>query len=147
MDKRLPDDAGMWYSDYGQECYIQHHGRNHCRWPNSWYVRTVENHDSGFDTLEIALERAGIRPARWRKVEAPEFEPLPVPLPRVLFTHKDGHWPEPFWGQVKDGSVYAEGYIAIVGQYRLVSVVVVPHPANDPEAVRLIEEAHAKLAS
>jgi len=71
----------------------------------------------------------------WKPVELPKFPELP-PKPKILqcYVIKDGLGP--FWREFLENGTPCRGVATPLSRY-----AVIPHPDNDPEAVRLIEEA------
>lgn len=136
--KRLPDSVGYWVSDDGQEVMIS------CgKWSRDFYFQTADDHFD-FKTKSLAANvKDVVSPARWLRVEKPTFKPLP-PKPLLCFvtrpgvTKAGGEW-RAFVDGVICGSTLSPGG----GRNR--DYAVAPHPDNDPEAVRLIEESKSEI--
>lgn len=122
-----PDKPGFWKSRDGRKVIIHEFGRE-------LYFRLVE--DTGH-TVGLGKPINDLFGNDWLPYDEPEFPKLPEkPKLSQCYVHwfpNAGH--KPAW------RTFSGGQCREAKNMPLREYVVIPHPDNDPEAVKLIEEA------
>lgn len=127
IPKSRPDKPGEWHSRDGRRIVV-------FEYDGVLKYRGFEN-KLGYNRLWLARE---LPEGEWLPAVAPEFPPLP-PKPVLVYATRP-LFDAPDWVTIAYGqNTYYRGD---GGSGRLCGLTVVPHPDNDPEAVRLIEKAH-----
>lgn len=139
-----PNDPGVWYARDGRVLVARSYkGR---LWVNVFTPAVGEI--SGLSFAGYADTQSDLLEGDWIKAEPPKFPELPVLHYRVLakasptakFQFTGTHW---FYFEPKLGEFHGgrQGYWAPR------ELEVCAHPKNDPEAVKLIEEAQRAVCS
>lgn len=125
-----PDFPGEWYNRAGRRVMVWDYNGLRC-----W--RDVFGQQAG-----ASVGADTIPGDDWLPAVAPVFPVLPPPPPQV-FAETDFHGPD--WWALREGK-WAVTFNDCKGSRdsytsRWEYLKVIPHPDNDPEAVRLLEEA------